>query len=172
MRSNNGLSTFGAEVVEEINKLGMIVDVSHINERSFWDVMEISKCPVIASHSNCRTLCDHHRNLTDDQIRALADKKGVMGITYVSAFLDKQAENATINKVLDHIDHAVELVGAEHVRLGSDYSGLKSEIKGLEDITNVPQITKGLVSRGYSDREIENILGWSFLKVFKNVLIK
>jgi len=172
LRSNSGLSTFGAEVVEEMNKLGMIVDVSHINERGFWDVIDISKSSIIASHSNCRALCDHHRNLTDDQIRAVADKEGAMGITYVSAFLDKRYEKATVERVLDHIDHAVELAGTDHVGLGSDYSGLRSGRKGLEDITQVPNITKGLVSRGYSDCEIEKIMGGSFLRIFKNVLIR
>jgi membrane dipeptidase len=172
MSSKSGLTTFGAEVVEEMNKLGMIVDVSHINEPGFWNVMEVSKSPIIASHSNCKALCDHHRNLTDDQIRAIAEKKGVMGITYVDAFLDKQPEKVSIERVLDHIEHAVKLVGAEHVGLGSDYSGLRLGMKGLEDMTKVPDITKGLVSRGYSESDIENILGGSFLKVYKNVLTK
>ena len=177
--SNSGLSTFGASVVEVMNGLGMVVDVSHINEKGFWDVMDVSKSPVIASHSNCKALCDHHRNLTDEQIGALADKDGVMGITYVGPFLEERHEGtpvdfrsaSSVSRVLDHIDHAVELVGADHVGLGSDYMGLRpSSISGLEDISKVPNITKGLVSRGYADNEIRDVLGGSILRIFKEVL--
>ena len=175
--SDSGLSSFGVSVVEAMNDLDMVVDVSHINERGFWQVLELSKAPAIASHSNCKALCDHHRNLTDDQIRAIGDKGWTMGITYVAPFLEKVEDptdfgsGSSVDRVLDHIDHAVTLIGSEHVGLGSDYLGAgPTKIKGIEDISKTPNVTRGLVDRGYSDEDIENILGGSFLRVFKEVL--
>ena len=171
LRSNGGLTGHGHEVLEEMKRFNMLVDVSHINERGFWDVLNATNIPVIASHSNCKALCDHHRNLTDQQIRALADRKGVMGITFVESFLQKSADEVSLNNVLDHIDHIVKLVGVDYVGFGSDYMGMKkSKIKGLEDITKFPNITKGLLSRGYAREEIEKILGGNFLRVFKEIL--
>lgn len=178
MRSNSGLSSFGVLVVEEMNRLGMIIDVSHINEKGFWDVIEVSKDPVLASHSNCKSLCDHHRNLSDEQVKALSEKGGVMGITYVAPFLEKAPGGAddfrspsSVSRILDHIDYAVKLVGSDHVGLGSDYMGRnQTRIKGLEDISKLPNVTRGLVSRGYSDSEIRKILGGNFLRVFERVL--
>ena len=170
-RSRGGLTDFGAEVVKEMNRLNMIVDVSHLNEKGFWDALELSKTTTIASHSNCKALCDHHRNLTDDQIRALSEKKGVIGICFEVPFLRKESKGVSIKDVLDHIDHISRLVGPEHIGLGSDFMGLtNSNIEGLEDITELSNVTKGLVSRGYSEGDIENILGGNFLRVFKEVL--
>jgi membrane dipeptidase len=170
-RSRSGLTAIGAEIVEEMNRLNMIIDISHINERGFWDLLEISKNPVIASHSNCKALCDHHRNLTDDQIRALAEKGGVMAITFVEKFIDVNQERVNIERVLDHFDHAVDIAGSEHVGVGSDFYGLMpSKIKGLEDITKLPELTRGLVARGYDEKDIENILGENFLRIFKQIL--
>lgn len=168
--SRGGLTTFGIKVVEEMNRLGMVIDVSHLNEPGFWDVVRISKSPVIASHSNARALCNHVRNLTDDQIEALAKKGGVIGVTFVRAFLRKNVEKASVVDVLDHIDHIVNLVGVDHVGIGSDYDGIEQPPMGLEDVSKVPNITRGLVSRGYSDKEIEKILGGNFLRVFRRVL--
>jgi membrane dipeptidase len=171
MGSKGGLTTFGRNVIEEMNRLNMIVDVSHLNEKGFWDALDASRATVIASHSNCKALCGHHRNLTDDQIRALAKKKGVMGITYVREFLDEKPDKASVQSVLDHIDHVVNLVGADYVGLGSDYMDMwTNEVKELEDITKVPNITKGLVARGYSEDDIEKILGKNFLRVFEEIL--
>jgi membrane dipeptidase len=171
MGSKGGLTTFGRNVIEEMNRLNMIVDVSHLNEKGFWDALDASRATVIASHSNCKALCGHHRNLTDDQIRALAKKKGVMGITYVREFLDEKPDKASVQSVLDHIDHVVNLVGADYVGLGSDYMDMwTNEVKELEDITKVPNITKGLVARGYSEDDIEKILGRNFLRVFEEIL--
>ena len=168
--SKGGLTTFGAQVIEEMNKLGMIVDVSHLNERGFWDVIKITKSPIIASHSNARALCDHTRNLTDDQIKALAESDGVIGVTFVRRFLGKDVDTVTVNNVLDHIDHIVKLVGVDHVGIGSDYDGIDQAPKGLEDVTKVPNITRGLVYRGYSNDDIEKILGANFLRVFRKIL--
>ena len=172
LRSQGGLSDFGAEVIKEMNRLNMLVDVSHINEKGFWDVLELSKTTVIASHSNCKALCEHHRNLSDDQIRAVAEKKGVIGITFVESFLKKKSESVSVKDVLDHIDHISKLIGPEYIGLGSDYMGLtSSRIMGLEDITKLSNITRGLVSRRYSEKDIDNILGGNFLRIFKKVLM-
>lgn len=168
--SRGGLTSFGAQVVKEMNKLGMVVDVSHINEQGFWDVIKTTKSPIIASHSNARALCDHVRNLKDDQIKALAEKGGVIGVTFVRTFLSKDVEMVTVDNVLDHIDHIADLVGVEHVGIGSDYDGMGQAPKGLEDVTKVSNITRGLVTRGYSDNDIEKILGGNFLRMFKKIL--
>jgi membrane dipeptidase len=166
-RSAGGLTRFGVEVVEEMNRLGMIVDVSHLSEPSFWDVIEYSHKPVIASHSNARTLCNHVRNLKDEQIRALAENGGVMGVVFAPGFVDQ--EHATLEGVLDHIDHIVDLVGPDHVGLGSDFDGITSTPEGLEDVSCLPSLTAGLIERGYTERNIEKILGENYLRVFEEV---
>lgn len=168
--SQSGLTQFGTQVVQEMNKLGMIIDVSHINEKGFWDVISISQDPIIASHSNSRALCDHVRNLTDDQIHAIAQRGGVIGVTFVRNFLSSKPEEASVETVLNHIDHIEELVGVKHIGIGSDYDGMGPGPKGLEHVGKVKNITRGLIQRGYSDDEIEGILGGNFLRVFKRIL--
>ncbi|MCL6639101.1 MAG: dipeptidase [Firmicutes bacterium] len=163
-----GLTRFGKSVVREMNALGMLVDVSHLAERGFWDVLETSAHPVIASHSNCRALLDHPRNLNDRQLKALAEKGGVAGITFVPEFL--AGEGASLEHVLDHIDHAVRVGGVESVGLGSDFDGVDSLPAGLDDCSLYPAITRGLVARGYGGREVEMILGGNFLRVIRQVL--
>jgi membrane dipeptidase len=183
--SKGGLTEFGHDVVNECNRLGILVDVSHITDRGFWDTIEASKDPIIASHSNCRELCGSLRNLTDDMIKALAEKNGVIGVNYVPFFLsdiDYAKVNAgdekemakinavTVERVVDHIDHMVNIIGnTNHVGLGSDFDGVPSIAKGLEDASKVPNLTKSLVGRGYSDQDIEKILGMNFLRVIKQV---
>jgi len=166
-RSAGGLTRFGVEVVQEMNRLGMLVDVSHLAEPSFWDVIKYSAQPIIASHSNARALCDHVRNLADDQIRALAAGGGVMGVVFAPAFV--HPEKATLERILDHIDHVVELVGIDHVGLGSDFDGIGATPEGLDDVSRLPAITVGLVERGYSEADIKKILGGNYLRVFKEV---
>ncbi len=174
-RSKGGLTEFGASVVEECNKLGILVDVSHLTDPGFWDVLEVSKDPVIASHSNCRALCPSMRNLTDEMIKALAEKGGVIGVNYAQFFLIgreelKKGKVATVETVVDHIDHIVEVTGStDHVGLGSDFDGVPRVAEGLEDVSKLPNLTKSLVARGYSDQEIEKILGGNFLCVIKTV---
>ncbi|RLI33610.1 membrane dipeptidase [Candidatus Bathyarchaeota archaeon] len=174
-RSKGGLTEFGASVVEECNKLGILVDVSHLTDPGFWDVLEVSKDPVIASHSNCRALCPSMRNLTDEMIKALAEKGGVIGVNYAQFFLIgreelKKGKVATVETVVDHIDHIVEVTGSvDHVGLGSDFDGVPRVAEGLEDVSKLPNLTKSLVARGYSDQEIEKILGGNFLRVIKAV---
>ncbi len=164
-RSGGGLTRFGVALVQEMNRLGVLVDVSHISERGFWDVIEITDRPIIASHSNCATLCDHPRNLTDEQIRALARNGGTMGVTFVPSFVD--ASNPTFERLLDHITHAVEVAGAAHVGIGSDFDGGGTLI---EDATAYPAITEGLVRRGFGEQEIRGILGENHLRVLSSAL--
>ena len=174
--SGSHLTEFGREVVEEMKRLGMIVDISHLNETGFWDVIDQTKAPLLATHSNCKALCSHHRNLTDDQIKALAENGGVMNLSFCGGFIkdgvgfDSEAvKKVKIEDWLDHLDHAVELVGTSHVGIGSDLDG-GCGFPDLSDVTRFPSLTEGMVSRGYSDSDIEKILGGNDLRVFKKVL--
>ncbi len=174
--SGSHLTDFGQEVIEEMNRLGMIVDISHLNETGFWDVIELTKDPILATHSNCKALCSHHRNLTDDQIKALAENGGVMNLSFCGGFIkngvgfDPEAvKKVTIEDWLDHLDHAVELVGTSHVGIGSDLDG-GCGFPDLNDVTRFPLLTEGMISRGYSDEDIEKVLGVNDLRVFKKVL--
>jgi membrane dipeptidase len=207
------LTDFGREVVLEMNRLGMIVDVSHVSDDTFRDVMEVSKAPVIASHSSVRALRDHPRNMTDDMIRALAKNGGVIHINFYAYFVDQgfgdradaafeatndeltalasrnlddmvaydDAEWAHSRKIegsiewpplsvlMDHIDHVVQLVGPEHVGLGSDFDGVTSLPVGLEHQGKMPNITRALVEKGYSEADIKLILGENLLRVMAAV---
>lgn len=167
-RTKGGLTRFGVSVVEEMERLGMIVDVSHLTDQGFWDLLDVTENPVIASHSNSRVVCDSPRNLTDDQIKALAERGGVLGLNFSSRHV--KAENATVKDMVDHVDHIVRLVGADYVGLGSDFDGTRTPPKGLEDASCHPNFTRELVERGYSDHEIKKILGENHLRVFKNIL--
>jgi len=165
-RELGGLSSVGVSFVEEMNRLGMLVDVSHINDAGFWDVLEVSKDPVVATHTCCRELSQHPRNLTDEMIKALAEKDGVMGVTFVKRFVSNDPEKANVTTVVDHIEHAVEIAGVDHVGIGSDFDGGGLALK---DATEMPEITKELLRRGYSYVDIKKILGENFLRVFKEV---
>jgi len=166
-RTGGRLSEMGAQAVGELNRLGMVVDVSHLNDEGFWDVMELTRAPVIASHSNCRAVCDHPRNMTDDMIRALAGNGGVMGMNFAPAFV--HPTKATLEAVVDHIDHVVELVGSGHVGLGSDFDGIPSTPAGLEDATRIPCITAELLKRGYTEDDVRKILGGNHMKLIKHI---
>ena len=167
--TGGGLTAFGRQVVREMNRLGMIVDVSHLAEAGFWHVIELSDQPIIASHSNARAVCDHRRNLTDDQIRALAERGGVMGMNFCPEFVRADGP-ATLEDVVRHIDHIVQLVGPDHVGLGSDFDGIDSTPIGLEDASRFPAITEALLARGYDEVSVQKILGGNFLRVFQSVL--
>ena len=169
-RTKGGLTNFGVELVKEMNRIGMIIDVSHISDAGFFDVIDTTKSPIIASHSNCRALCNHRRNLTDDMIRLLADKGGVMGMNFAPAFVDEKKDCATLERVLDHVDHVVEVAGVDHVGLGSDFDGIESTPRGLDDVTKMPHFTEGLVKRGYKEDEVLKILGGNFLEIFRKVI--
>jgi membrane dipeptidase len=212
--AHNGLTDFGKRVVLEMNRVGMMVDVSHIADKTFYDVLATSRAPVIASHSSCRALDDAPRNMTDDMIKALAAKGGVIQINYHVGFLSQEfrdAEKAAPDlgkaieaeskkrcgdqeacqlieadkivreyveqgklprvywtKIIDHIDHAVKLVGADHVGLGSDFDGADMPY-GMEDSTHLPQITNALLEKGYSESDIIKILGANTLRLMRDV---
>ncbi len=210
----NGLTDFGKQVVERMNRLGMMVDISHVSDKTFYDTLAITKAPVIASHSSCRALCDVPRNMTDDMIRALAKNGGVMDINFYSGFLgqgyadaDKKIEKQVETEVAaararyasqgkrlsyleevkieqallkdlpvpsytviaDHIDHAVQVGGIEHVGLGSDFDGINSAPKGMEDVSKLPDLVRELARRGYSEQDLKKILGGNLLRVMRQV---
>jgi membrane dipeptidase len=212
--AHNGLTDFGKQVVLEMNRVGMMVDVSHIADKTFYDVLATSQAPVLASHSSCRALDDAPRNMTDDMIKALAAKGGVIQINYHVGFLSQDyATAAKANpeifkaieaetkkrcgddeacqlieadklvreyvaqgklprvdwtEIIDHIDHAVKLVGADHVGLGSDFDGADMPY-GMEDASHLPQITNALLEKGYSESDIKKILGGNTLRVMQEV---
>ncbi len=205
---HNGLSGFGEQVVMEMNRLGMMVDVSHISDEAFYDVLEISTSPVIASHSSCRALCESPRNLDDDMLLALKDNGGVIQICILSNYLKQPEPNpvleeklaeirekyndfedlseeefnkarreyyevrnkyrklATVEDAVDHIDHVVQLIGIEHVGIGSDFDG-GGGIEGVMDVSQMKNITLELLRRGYSRAEIEKIWGGNIMRVLR-----
>jgi membrane dipeptidase len=210
---HNGLTDFGKDVVREMNRLGMMVDISHVSDKTFYDALAVSKAPLIASHSSCRALCDAKRNMGDQMIKDLAAKGGVIQINYHVGFLSEEFMNADKNpeitkaiaaevekrcggkegcqliegdritreyvaqgklprvdftKIIEHIDHAVKLVGPEHVGLGSDFDGANMPF-GMEDATRLPQITEALVRKGYSEEDVRKILGENTLRVMSEV---
>jgi len=203
---HNGLSEFGEEVVKEMNRLGMMVDVSHISDEAFYDVIELSTSPVIASHSSCRALCESPRNLSDDMLIALKDNGGVIQICILSDYLKQPEPNpvleqkmaelrekydnfenlskeefekarkeyyeawrkyrklANVQDAVDHIDHVVQLIGIDHVGIGSDFDG-GGGIEGVMDVSQMKNITFELLKRGYSRKEIEKIWGGNIMRV-------
>ncbi len=210
--AHNGLTDFGKDVVRELNRLGVMVDISHVADKTFYDALEVSRAPMIASHSSCRAICTAPRNMTNEMIQALAAKGGVIQITYVDSFLSQELRDAQEStreareaklaeadkayaadpakgrekreriirefsaqmpkpnwgKIIEHIDHAVKLVGAEHVGLGSDFDGATMP-EGMDDVSMLPKITDALLKRGYSEKDIENILGGNLLRVMEQV---
>ncbi len=166
--SSGGLTSLGRAVVAEMNRLGIVVDVSHLNEATFWDVMAATQAPLIASHSSVHALCPHVRNLTDRQIQAIAANGGVIQVNYHRPFLSVDPDTATLATVVDHIDAVVALVGVDHVGLGSDFDGAKMPV-GLEDATKVPQITRELLRRGYSEADIHKIMGSNTRRLIQDV---
>jgi membrane dipeptidase len=210
--THNGLTPFGKDIVREMNRQGMLVDISHVSDKTFYDALEISKAPLIASHSSCRALCNHVRDMSDDMIKALAAKGGVIQINYERSFIDEAyrvaADKATggvvgkmdeleknchgdeecvsremakmqaaltaegklphvsWERIIDHIDYVVKLVGADHVGLGSDFDGADMP-DGMEDCTRLPKITDALLRKGYSESDIRKILGENTLRVME-----
>ena len=169
-RAESKLPELGVQGLEEMHKLGMVFDVSHLADSVFWDVADIMKGPFIASHSNARALCDHPRNCTDDMIKAIADHDGVLGMNFAPGFVVKGGENTTVEHLVDHIDHIVKLVGPDYVGLGSDFDGIGPPPKGIETVDKMPNITRVMVKRGYSDEDILKILGENHMRVFKKVI--
>jgi membrane dipeptidase len=211
---HNGLTDFGKDVVREMNRLGMMVDISHVSDKTFADALAVSQAPMIASHSSCRAICDAPRNMTDDMMKALAAKGGVAQINYHVGFLSQEFRDAEkadpkINleigqevnkrcgdneacqllegdkltreavekgklprvgyeKIIEHIDHAVKVAGADHVGLGSDFDGANMPY-GMEDASKLPLITEALLKKGYSESDVRKILGENTLRVMSEV---
>ena len=212
--THNGLTPFGKDVVRELNTLGMMVDISHVADKTFYDVLALTKAPVIASHSSCRAIANHPRNMTDEMLRALAKNGGVVMINYHAGFLSEEfrvaseKKNGTVDvamaamskkcggneacttleseridheamasgvlpkvtweKIIEHIDHAVKVAGADHVGLGSDFDGATMPL-GMEDASKLPKITDALLKKGYSEADVEKILGGNILRVMEQV---
>ena len=199
VKHHNGLTDFGKDVVREMNRLGMMVDISHVADKTFWDALEVSSAPVFASHSSCRALSNVPRNMTDDMIRALAKKGGVIQINFACEFLSQKSADAskelmpklmaarsendtallaeyrkkvppaTLEDVVAHIDHVVKIAGVDAVGLGSDFDGIQCAPKGLEDVSQFPNLTRALLERGYSNQDIRKIYGGNLLRVMRAV---
>ena len=165
--THNGVSEFGAKVIAEMNRLGVMVDLSHAHEKSFWDALDISATPIVCSHSSCRALCDHPRNLTDSQMKALADKGGVCQITIYHGFLRSDGE-ATVMDVLTHLDHAVKVMGIDHVGIGTDFDG-DGGVRGMASSADFVNFTRMLMAKRYSQQDIQAILGGNFLRVMADI---
>src|SRR5882762_1721868 len=212
--AHNGLTDFGKDVVREMNRLGVVVDISHVSDKTFYDALALSKAPMFASHSSCRAICDAARNMTDQMIKDLAAKGGVIQINYHVGFLSQEFRDAEkkdpeinkaisaevtkrcgenegcqliegdritreyveqgklprvdFSKIIEHIDHAVKVVGVEHVGLGSDFDGANMPY-GMEDATKLPKITEALLKKGYSEGDVKKILGENTLRVMTDV---
>ncbi|MCK9526006.1 MAG: dipeptidase [Limnochordia bacterium] len=167
--SGGGLSLFGQSVVAEMNNLGMLIDVSHLNEEGFWDVIRLSKAPIIASHSNARMLCDHPRNLTDEQIQAIAVPGGVIGVNFCTHFLAKDRQ-ATIHDVVEQIEYLTGIGGIDCVGLGSDFDGIEGTPLGLSHCGKTSEIAAILLERGYSESDMAKIMGGNLLRLCQTVL--
>jgi len=208
---HHGLTEFGKQVVREMNRIGMMVDVSHVSDKTFYDVLEVTTKPVIASHSSCRALSEIPRNMTDDMLKALARNGGVVGINFGTGFLNQQDAKrlmgsismlsadvpdmtgqaldeyaakdfvkndwsrpapaaATLDDVVAHIERVVKVAGIDHVGIGTDYDGIPDVPKGLEDASKMPALVAALLKRGYSEADIQKIMGGNSLRVMREVI--
>lgn len=165
--THNGVSTFGEQVIREMNRHGIMVDLSHAAEKSFYDALDISATPIVCSHSNCRALCDHPRNLTDDQLRRLAEKGGVAHTTLYAGFLRKDGQ-ASILDAIDHLEHAINVMGIDHVGIGTDFDG-DGGVTGFADASEALNFTLHLLRRKYSEQDIRKIWGGNWLRVMAEV---
>ena len=171
--TKDGLTPFGIEMVKEMNRLGIIIDVSHLSDAGFYDVLKHTKGPFVASHSNARSVCNHARNLTDDMIRKLSLRGGVMGINFCADFLNGKNENvpnfSKVSYIVEHIKHIVKVGGIECVALGSDFDGIEKDLE-VKDASFMPMLKKALLDEGFSNEDIDKIFYKNFLRVFKEVV--
>ena len=179
-----GLTDYGREAVRIMDELKMIVDVSHTNERSFWDILDTATGPIFASHSNVRKICDVPRNLWDEQINAIRDTEGMIGINTFSGFVSQDKSEYTMEKLADHIDYLVELIGVDYVGFGFDFDDYlepdliapadipEHSLLGLESISDAPNLLKELEHRGYSDSDIRKLAGENFINYYRRVRSK
>jgi membrane dipeptidase len=171
----NGLTDFGKSVIKEMNRLGMIVDVSHSSDKTTWDVLETSSKPIVASHSCAQAICGHVRNVNDELIKAISQANGVICVNFCPAFLDEDYRNGkktdppSIDKVIEHIEHIANVGGIDCVGIGSDYDGMGPAPVGLEDVSKLPNIAKKLIERGYKSDDVAKIMGGNFLRIFSGV---
>lgn len=193
-RTEGGLTSFGMEVVHEMERLGMVIDTAQLSEYGFWDVMEETQGPIIDSHSCALAVCDFPRNISDGRIKSIAERGGVIGLSFWAALVNNRAERPKVDDLLKHVDHIAELVSVDHVALGPDFCafdtvtpsqrgrhpgwiegmfyGIRESdfVEGLDDITKLPLITEALLQHGYSDEETKKILGGNLLRLYKQVL--
>jgi membrane dipeptidase len=160
-----GLTDLGRAFVEEMEVLGIVVDLAHVSEPCFWDVIELATKPVAVSHANAKALCDHRRNLTDDQIRAVAKTGGVIGVTYVPSFLG--GDEPDVDTVVRHVEHMISVAGPSVVGLGSDFDGIAKTPVGLEHAGCLPALTAALLARGHAEADVEAMVGGNWLRVFR-----
>lgn len=161
------LTPLGRKALRLLNGSGVVVDVSHLNEGGFWDVERLSAAPFVATHSNARRLCDHPRNLTDSQLKALARRGGVAGAVFYAGFVRPHGP-PSIQDLVAHVDHMVQVAGIDHVGIGADFEGMDRPVRGLEDVSKLPRLFEAL-SKRFSGREIAKIAGLNFLRVFESV---
>ncbi len=167
---HNGLTDFGKDVVREMNRLGMMVDISHVADKTFYDALAVSSAPLIASHSGCRALADVPRNMTDEMIVALAKKGGVVQVNFYCNFLtNAKPPRATLEDVVAHIDHIRKIAGIDAIGIGSDFDGIDCAPVGLEDVSKFPNLTRALLEKGYSAADIRKIYGGNLLRVMRAV---
>lgn len=166
----SGLSRFGKTVVKRMNELGMVVDVSHLSDKGFFDVVGTTDSPIIASHSNCREIADHPRNITDEQIKLIAGTGGTIGVTFVKPFIGMHSPN--LRGLFEHIDHICNLVGADHVAIGSDFDGVTDDYMpdDIKDLSVFLRLQALLIKEGYSSESISKIFGSNLLRVIKEVM--
>lgn len=164
---HHGVSPFGEQVIQEMNRLGIMVDLSHASEKSFYDALDISRTPIVCSHSSCRSLCDVPRNLTDDQLRSIARKGGVVQVTLYHGFLKKEGE-ASILDALEHLNHMIRIMGVEHVGIGTDFDG-DGGIPGCASAAELINFTRLLIKERYNEEDLRKIWGGNFLRVMQQV---
>jgi membrane dipeptidase len=177
IQHHNGLTGQGKEIVREMNRLGMIVDISHTADKTFYDALETSRAPIIASHSACRALTNVPRNMTDDMIRALAQKGGVIQINIYCKFISQKSADApsnapvraTLADVVAHVDHVRQIAGIDAIGIGTDFDGIDCAPEGLDDVSNFPNLTRALLEKGYSPKDIKKIYGGNTLRVMRQV---
>ena len=168
LRKRRGLTSFGREAISEMERLGMIVDVSHLNEKTFWDVVDVAKKPFVATHSNAISICKSPRNLNDSQIKAISERGGFIGLNFCTAFLDDSYE-ASIDDVVKHALHIAKVGGIKVLAIGSDYDGIEDTPRGLEHIDKMGRLVTALEKAGFSRADIDAITHGNFLRVFREV---
>lgn len=165
-----GLSNFGRQLVQECNRLGILLDVSHLSPRGVTDVLELTGAPIVATHSNAAAVYPHVRNLSDEQMEGIAATGGVVGVVPVPPFLGEYDERAPLEPLFQHLEHMISVVGEDHVGLGLDFDGVGDmRTEGIEDVTQLSNLTKGMLERGHSEERVRKVLGGNFLRIFDQV---